>query len=320
MPSRPDLAVCRAAARTIVTEWPHCERRPSADVYASAVYSITCWTGFVSGESAVLVIRGEAGVGKTALLRYCARQAAGCRARSDRRRRVRAGVAVRGSAPAVPSDARRHRRAARAPGRGLAGRLRTDDRYGSGSVPGRAGRAEPARRGRRGSAPGVSCRRLPVAGCRFRTGPGVRGPIGCWPNPCVLLFAVREAGEERMFPALPALNVEGLTDSDARRRSWPPQSPVMLDERVGDRVVAETGGNPVGAPGTGPRDERHRTERRLRRPVHGKPFPVICTSTTYSRAGPPAADAAADAVGCRRPHRGCHAPLASRPRARRRTA
>ena len=31
------------------------------------------------GESGVLVIRGEAGVGKTALLRYCARQAGGFR-------------------------------------------------------------------------------------------------------------------------------------------------------------------------------------------------------------------------------------------------
>ena len=31
------------------------------------------------GESAVLVMRGEAGVGKTALLRYCARQASGFR-------------------------------------------------------------------------------------------------------------------------------------------------------------------------------------------------------------------------------------------------
>jgi predicted ATP-dependent serine protease len=31
------------------------------------------------GESAVLVISGEAGIGKTALMHYCARQASGCR-------------------------------------------------------------------------------------------------------------------------------------------------------------------------------------------------------------------------------------------------
>ena len=35
--------------------------------------------GVRGGESAVLVLRGEAGIGKTALMQYGARQATGCR-------------------------------------------------------------------------------------------------------------------------------------------------------------------------------------------------------------------------------------------------
>src|SRR5690242_18738484 len=35
--------------------------------------------GVRRGESGALVIRGEAGIGKTALLHHCGRQAAGCR-------------------------------------------------------------------------------------------------------------------------------------------------------------------------------------------------------------------------------------------------
>jgi DNA-binding CsgD family transcriptional regulator len=57
-----------------------------------------------------------------------------------------------------------------------------------------------------------------------------------------LVFAVREPGEELV--RLPKLLVEGLSSSEARalltaRFRWP------LDERVRDRIVAETHGNPL---------------------------------------------------------------------------
>ena len=61
----------------------------------------------------------------------------------------------------------------------------------------------------------------------------------------LLLFAVREAADERMFPGLPALTVDGLTDEDARALLTA-AVPGHLDERVRDRIVAETRGNPLG--------------------------------------------------------------------------
>src|SRR5207248_355512 len=64
-------------------------------------------------------------------------------------------------------------------------------------------------------------------------------------EPVVLLFAVREAAGEQMFPGLPALTVEGLTDNDARALLTA-AVPGHLDERVRDRIIAETGGNPLG--------------------------------------------------------------------------
>jgi len=64
-------------------------------------------------------------------------------------------------------------------------------------------------------------------------------------EPVGLLFAVREAAGERLFPGLPALTVEGLTDEDARALLTA-AVPGHLDQRVCDRIVAETGGNPLG--------------------------------------------------------------------------
>jgi DNA-binding CsgD family transcriptional regulator len=59
-----------------------------------------------------------------------------------------------------------------------------------------------------------------------------------------LIFAARPSGEEQLLMGLPELLVEGLGDADARALlasviRWP------LDERVRDRIVAETRGNPL---------------------------------------------------------------------------
>src|SRR6185369_16491667 len=57
----------------------------------------------------------------------------------------------------------------------------------------------------------------------------------------LLLFAVREAGGARRFPDLP---IEGLADADARELLAATVAG-PLDHQVRDRIVAETGGNPL---------------------------------------------------------------------------
>lgn len=65
-------------------------------------------------------------------------------------------------------------------------------------------------------------------------------------EPVVLVFAVRDgqAGPADVLPGLPELRVQGLSDSDARELL---DSVFLgrLDERVRDRVIAETRGNPL---------------------------------------------------------------------------
>ena len=57
-----------------------------------------------------------------------------------------------------------------------------------------------------------------------------------------LLFAAREPGDE--LAGLPELVVEGLQDADARRL-LKAVIPGRLDERVAEQLLAETGGNPL---------------------------------------------------------------------------
>ncbi len=59
-----------------------------------------------------------------------------------------------------------------------------------------------------------------------------------------LIFAVRERAEEDGLEGLPELAVPGLVEDDARALlNWVITGP--LDERVRDRIVAETRGNPL---------------------------------------------------------------------------
>jgi predicted ATPase len=61
-------------------------------------------------------------------------------------------------------------------------------------------------------------------------------------EPVALIFAAREPGEE--FAGLPELLIQGLEDTDARALLGSVLR-VPLDERVRERIVAETRGNPL---------------------------------------------------------------------------
>jgi DNA-binding CsgD family transcriptional regulator len=63
-------------------------------------------------------------------------------------------------------------------------------------------------------------------------------------EPVAVVFAVREPTDERELVGLPELSLTGLADDDARAL-LEAVVPGRLDERVRDRIVAETRGNPL---------------------------------------------------------------------------
>jgi DNA-binding CsgD family transcriptional regulator len=196
-----------------------------------------------AGRSRVLVVRGEAGVGKSALLEYLAERASMCRIGSAAGVELEMELAYAGlqqlCAPFLD-------RLERLPGpqRDALGRA-----FGL----------------RDGEAPGRFLVGLAVLSLLSEVAD--EGPLICvlddaqWLDVASaqtlafvarrlaaesvgLVFAVREPSEQRHFEGLPELAVDGLGDHEAHELlATVVTGP--LDERVRDRIVAETRGNPL---------------------------------------------------------------------------
>jgi DNA-binding CsgD family transcriptional regulator len=195
------------------------------------------------GQSAVLVIRGEAGVGKTALLHHCARQASGFRV---------ARVAGVESEMELPF-AGLHQLCA--PMLGRLGALPEPQQAALGVALGLSS----------GGAPD----RFLVALAALSLLAEVAGerPLLCFVDDAqwldaassqvlgfvarrllaesvAIVFAVREPTDERELAGLPELALGGLPEEDAHAL-LATVIPGRLDVRVRDRLVAETRGNPL---------------------------------------------------------------------------
>jgi DNA-binding CsgD family transcriptional regulator/tetratricopeptide (TPR) repeat protein len=195
------------------------------------------------GESAALVIRGEAGVGKTALLRHCVRQAAGFRVLQI------AGVESEMELPfaglhqlCTPMLAQ------------LGGlpepqqhALRVAFGFSSGAAPDRFLVALAAL-----SLLAEAAADRPLL-CLVDDAQWLDGTSGqilgfvarrLLAESVLIVFAVREPDVERQFMGLPQLPLRGLPDQDARAL-LATVVPGRLDDHVRDRIVAETRGNPL---------------------------------------------------------------------------
>jgi DNA-binding CsgD family transcriptional regulator len=195
-----------------------------------------------AGQSRVLVLRGESGVGKSALLEYLVERASGCR------------VARAAGVESEMDFAYAGLHQLCAPVLGLRERLPSPQRDALAAAFGLS--AEPA--------PDRFVVGLAVLGLLTEVA-GER-PLVCvvedaqWldnasalalafvarrlPAESIgLVFAVREPSEVRQLAGLPELTVAGLSEGDARAL-LDSALPGRLDERVRDRVVAESRGNP----------------------------------------------------------------------------
>jgi len=195
------------------------------------------------GKSAVLVIRGEEGVGKTALMRYAVSQALGCRVAQL------AGVEAEMELPfaglhqlcgpmlgcldAVPAPQQEALRVAFGLSSGEA-----PDRFlvavAALSLLSQVAEERP-----------LIClvddvQWLDTASCQV-LGFVARRLLA---DPVAIVFGVRQPSNRRELGDLPELRLGGLEEEDARAL-LATIIPGRLDERVRDRIVAETHGNPL---------------------------------------------------------------------------
>jgi DNA-binding CsgD family transcriptional regulator/tetratricopeptide (TPR) repeat protein len=195
------------------------------------------------GQSAVLVVRGEAGVGKTALLHYCARQASGFRL---------AKVAGVESEMELPF-AGLHQLCA--PMLSRLDALPEPQQAALGVALGQAA----------GQAPDRFL--VALAALSLLAEVAAERPLLCFVDDAqwldsasrqvlgfvsrrllaesvAIVFAVRDPTDEPELAGLPELQLEGLADGESRDLLGT-VIPGRLDERVRDRLVAETHGNPL---------------------------------------------------------------------------
>jgi DNA-binding CsgD family transcriptional regulator/tetratricopeptide (TPR) repeat protein len=195
------------------------------------------------GNSAVLVIRGEAGVGKTALLRYAAREAVGVRLAQI------AGVEAEMELP----FASLHQLCA--PVLGCLSALPHPQRDALSVAFGITF----------GDAPDRFL--VALAALSLLAEAAEERPLLClvddaqWldgasaqvlgflarrllAESVAVVFAVRESGDDHELTGLPELTLAGLEEDDARALISD-AIPGLLDERVRDRIIEETGGNPL---------------------------------------------------------------------------
>jgi len=195
------------------------------------------------GQSAILVVRGEPGVGKTAVLRYTARQASGFRL-----------AEIAGVEPEMEL-----------PFAGLH-QLCAPMLSHLGALP------EPQRDALQvafGLEPGAPPDRFLVALATLSllSATAEERPLLClvddahwldgasrqvlgfvarrlWADSVAVVFAISETGDDRELAGLPEMALGGLEDEDARAL-LSGAVPGLLDERVRDRIVFETRGNPL---------------------------------------------------------------------------